>query len=129
MPPKILSQRPGLLIGTNELVEMAGHSTDDSIETWRRWRVAQGETVTIIELYGLVARRRGLAAEQLPLEERQALAARALEVIYPGFELGQNSERSDFEPISADENGCGHALERRSPRLHGRQKPDHSTAP
>jgi len=78
---------------------MAGPSKDDAFETWRRWRLDQGETVTIVELYELIARARGIRTEQLSLEERQALAARALEVMYPGFQLGPNSARADVEPI------------------------------
>lgn len=78
---------------------MAGPSEDDAFETWRRWRFDQGETVTVIELYELVAGSRGLRAEQLSVEERRTLAARALEVMYTGFQLGPSSERSEVEPI------------------------------
>lgn len=71
----------------------------DAFETWRRLRETQGGSVTIVDLYELVAGSRGIPAEELPLEERQILGERALQVLDPGFQLGPNSERAEVEPV------------------------------
>ena len=78
---------------------MARRPDEVAFETWRRLRLARGESVNVIDLYELVARPRRLRPEELPVEERQALGARALEVMYPGFEFGPNSGRPETEPI------------------------------
>lgn len=62
-------------------------------------RQARGESVTIVDLYEMVARSRGVSADQLPLKERQALGHRALQVIDPAFELGADSSRLEVEPV------------------------------
>lgn len=71
---------------------------DDPFEAWRRLRAVEGRRATIVDLYELVARRRGLAAHKLPLPERTRLAERALAVMYPGFEVTAGSGRSQ-EPV------------------------------
>ena len=58
----------------------------DLFDRWRRRREREGARVDVIDLYELVAAERGVAPDDLPLDERKALAARALEVIWPGFE-------------------------------------------
>ncbi len=71
---------------------------DDPFGTWCRPREDQGRRVSVLHLYGLVAARRGLQAHQLPLAERRALGARAMAVIWPGFETTPGSGRPD-EPV------------------------------
>lgn len=66
----------------------------DPIEAWRRLREAKGRRVTIIDLYELVAASRGLAAHELPVEERLNLARSVMPDIWPGFALTPGSDRS-----------------------------------
>lgn len=54
---------------------------------------ARDPKATVIDLYGLVARARGLEAHELPLELRTELARRALPAIDPSFEYLAGSER------------------------------------
>ena len=54
--------------------------------------------MTIIELYALVARERGLEPHELPVDERRDLARRGMEIAWPGFELTGESDRPP-EPI------------------------------
>ena len=81
---------------------------DEIFESWRRQREREGERVNLMDLYGLVAESRGVAPEELPLAERQALAARALRVIWPGFEqvaavrVGDQIEIVDYDTRWAD---------------------------
>ena len=70
----------------------------DPFEAWSRLREREGRSVTVIDLYALVARPRGLQAHELPLDERLALARRALPIAWPGFEVTEGSERG-AEPI------------------------------
>ena len=63
-----------------------GSTEDELFEAWRERREREGDHVALHDLYDLVAESRGVTAEDLDLHERQALAARALEVIWPGFE-------------------------------------------
>lgn len=72
--------------------------TPDAFEVWRRRREVDGEKVTLIDLYRLVAEPRGLAPHELPLEERAALTKRAMPVMWPGFEVAPGSDRGP-EPI------------------------------
>jgi len=67
-------------------------------EIWRRRRQREGPTVTLIDLYRMVAEPRGLAAQELPLDERAALRERALPVMWPGYHVPAGTERPD-EPI------------------------------
>ena len=68
---------------------------------WGRLREMEGRRATVIDLYRLVAKPRGLEPEELPLEERLALGRLALPVIWPGFEMTAGSERRD--PIAVVE--------------------------
>lgn len=68
--------------------------TTDALDAWRRLRELEGARATIIDLYELVAMQRGLAAHQLPGEERLALARSAMPHVWPGFAATQDSERS-----------------------------------
>jgi hypothetical protein len=64
----------------------------DPFEQWCRLRASEGERVSIIRLYAMVAEPRGLRAHELPLAERRALAARAVAVVYPGWETVPGSD-------------------------------------
>lgn len=67
-------------------VENPTRTPDELFEQWRRRREREGQRVNLMDLYDLVADASGVAPQELPLAERQALAARALTVIWPGFE-------------------------------------------
>ena len=62
-------------------------------------RAERGESVTIVDLYELVARRRGVRAEDLAVEERAALSNQALRFVEPSFEILDDTGRADSEPI------------------------------
>jgi len=68
-------------------------------DTWRRRREMEGATVTLIDLYRLVAEPRGLAPHKLPLDERAALRDRALPLMWPGYQALARSERAEPDPI------------------------------
>ena len=53
----------------------------DPFAEWRRLRANQGDRVSLIRLYAMVAEPRGLAAHELPLAERRALAERARDLV------------------------------------------------
>jgi GrpB-like predicted nucleotidyltransferase (UPF0157 family) len=63
------------------------------MEAFRLLREAEGRPATVIDLYELVARPRGVEAHELPLAERLTLSRQALSVIWPGFENTGDSER------------------------------------
>jgi GrpB-like predicted nucleotidyltransferase (UPF0157 family) len=71
----------------------------DPFVTWRQRREARGAVVTLIDLYRLVARRKGLQPHELPLDERESLRERALPVMWPGYQLPAGSDRIDRDPI------------------------------
>jgi GrpB-like predicted nucleotidyltransferase (UPF0157 family) len=71
----------------------------DPFHTWCQLRGAEGRRATVVDLYALAAAPRGIAPEQLPLAERGELAARAMRVIWPGFEVASGSDR-DPDPVS-----------------------------
>lgn len=64
------------------------------VDAWRRLRETEGRRTTVIDLYELVAAPRGLAAHELPLDERVALARSVISDVWPGFELTAGSERT-----------------------------------
>lgn len=68
----------------------------DPLAAWRRLREAEGRRTTVIDLYELVARRRGLAGHQLPQAERIELARSVMPIIWPGFARTEGSERHDL---------------------------------
>ena len=68
-------------------------------EIWRRRRQREGPSVTLIDLYRLVAESRGLSAEQLPLDERRALQDLALPVIWPGYQVPLHTDRFQSDPV------------------------------
>jgi GrpB-like predicted nucleotidyltransferase (UPF0157 family) len=62
-------------------------------------REERGEAVTVVDLYELVARSRGLRAEELDVDERMELAHRALHFIDPTFEIIEGTGRAERDPI------------------------------
>ena len=65
----------------------------DAFGKWCRLRASEGERVSMIRLYAMVAGPRGLQAHELPPAERRALAERALAVVFPGWETVPGSDR------------------------------------
>jgi GrpB-like predicted nucleotidyltransferase (UPF0157 family) len=61
-------------------------------------REERGESVDVITLYELVAAERGVRPEDLPVEERDALARRAFPFMFSNFEVAAGSERG-YETI------------------------------
>ncbi len=70
---------------------------DALFDEWRDRREREGARVDLHDLYALVADARDVAPDDLPIHERQALARRALLVIWPGFE--QVAPIRQTEPI------------------------------
>lgn len=75
------------------------------VDAWRRLREVEGPHATVIDLYELVARPRGLAAHELPLQERVTLARSVMPGGWPGFAQTDGSERGgdtimiiDYDP-------------------------------
>jgi GrpB-like predicted nucleotidyltransferase (UPF0157 family) len=65
----------------------------DPFEEWCRLRATEGERVSMIRLYALVAGPRGLQPHELPPAERRALARRAIAVVFPGWETVPGSDQ------------------------------------
>lgn len=72
------------------------------VDAWRRLREDEGPHATVIDLYELVARPRGL---ELPLQERVTLARSVMPGVWPGFAQTDGSERGgdtimiiDYDP-------------------------------
>lgn len=72
---------------------------EDPFAVWREMREREGVRVTLIELYALVARPRGLKPHELPLTERRELAARATPLMWPGFEYNERSKPRERQPV------------------------------
>ena len=79
------------------------------VDAWHRLRAIEGPAATIIDLYELVARRRGLTAHDLPATERWSLARSVMPDIWPGWNLTPNSGRVgdvleivDYDPTWPD---------------------------
>jgi GrpB-like predicted nucleotidyltransferase (UPF0157 family) len=73
-------------------------SASDAFERWLALRRSGDQTATVIQLYAMVSRPRGLEPWELPLTERLDLSARALPEMWPGFELLPESGRG-ADPI------------------------------
>jgi len=56
----------------------------------------------MLDLYELLARARGVSASELTVDEREQLWARALPLLWPGYERIAGSERADSEPIQIE---------------------------
>lgn len=65
------------------------------VEAWRRLRAVEGPRATIIDLYELAARERGVTARELAATERLELARSVMADAWPGWELTEGSERTD----------------------------------
>jgi GrpB-like predicted nucleotidyltransferase (UPF0157 family) len=85
----------GFLVGIG--IDPSGHA--DAFDVWCRLRTHYGPEVNVIDLYALVAHRRGLEAHQLPVAERKQLAERGLHFMYEGFEIIAGSDRPERDPI------------------------------
>jgi GrpB-like predicted nucleotidyltransferase (UPF0157 family) len=71
----------------------------DPFTAWREMREREGATVTLIELYALVAEPRGLEPHELPLTERRNLAERAYPLLKPGFQHNPGSRSRALDPV------------------------------
>jgi GrpB-like predicted nucleotidyltransferase (UPF0157 family) len=72
----------------------AGIAPDaEPVEAWRQLRAIEGPAATIIDLYELAARQRGLTAHDLPATERHALARSVMPDIWPDWTTTSGSER------------------------------------
>jgi len=67
----------------------------DPFAIWLGRLQREGASVTLIDLYRMVAETRGLAAQELPLAERAALRERALPVMWPGYHVPTGTERAE----------------------------------
>jgi GrpB-like predicted nucleotidyltransferase (UPF0157 family) len=74
-------------------------SANNVFDDWRARRRAGDPGASLIELYTLIARPRGLEPWQLPISERTELTAWALPEMWPGFELLPGSGRGP-DPIT-----------------------------
>jgi len=70
-------------------------SEDEPLAAWKKLRQSEGNRATILDLYRIVAVRRGVQPQELPPSERLALAHAALPSIWPGFEVTEGSNRDD----------------------------------
>ena len=70
----------------------------DPVHAWRRLREVEGRRATLIDLYQLVAASQGMAAHQLPREQRRRLAEFAVSEDWPGFSITTGSDRG-LDPI------------------------------
>jgi GrpB-like predicted nucleotidyltransferase (UPF0157 family) len=80
---------------------LAAAGVSDRAEPWDAWlqlRAAEGNRVTVIDLYELVAAPQGLAAHELPAATRLSLARTAMAQMWPGFAVTEGSERPG-EPL------------------------------
>jgi GrpB-like predicted nucleotidyltransferase (UPF0157 family) len=71
----------------------------DPFEVWRGRFEKRGVSVTLIDLYRLVADARGLALHELPLDERMRLRQRAIPIMWPGYQNPQGTDRAERDPI------------------------------
>lgn len=79
--------------------------TADPVDVWRGLRAVEGPRATIIDLYELAARPRGLRARDLPAAERHTLARTVMPDIWPEFDTTEGSDRAgdlitivDYDP-------------------------------
>lgn len=79
--------------------EYRTHVDTEPFNAWRLRREAEGPTVTLIDLYAAVAAERGLAADELPLAERNRLRDLALPVMWPGYAVVARRDRAS-EPVT-----------------------------
>jgi GrpB-like predicted nucleotidyltransferase (UPF0157 family) len=92
--------------GLRERLAAAGAGEDNEpFAAWRLLHEAEGPRATVIDLYELVAAPRGIAANELPRDERLRLARLAMPVVWPGFAIAAGSERGieTVELVNYDE--------------------------
>jgi GrpB-like predicted nucleotidyltransferase (UPF0157 family) len=65
----------------------------DPVSAWRQLREVEGPTATVIDLYELEGRRRGLEPWELPVSERHALARSVMAEVWPGWSVTSGSAR------------------------------------
>jgi GrpB-like predicted nucleotidyltransferase (UPF0157 family) len=65
----------------------------EPVEAWRRLRQVEGPRATIIDLYELAARSRGIAAHEFPRDDRFALSRTVMPTVWPGWEITSGSDR------------------------------------
>jgi GrpB-like predicted nucleotidyltransferase (UPF0157 family) len=65
----------------------------EPVAAWRQLRAAEGPAATIIDLYDLQARRRGMKAWELPAAERHALARSVMPDVWPGWSVTSGNAR------------------------------------
>jgi GrpB-like predicted nucleotidyltransferase (UPF0157 family) len=82
----------------SETADAAAPGTDAFL-AWRDMRNRDGPRISLIRLYALVAEQRGLKPQELPLAERQELAARAVPLLWPGFQYNSRSQPREPEPV------------------------------
>lgn len=66
----------------------------EPVDAWRQLRAVEGELTTILDLYQLVAHERGVTAQELPAEDRHALARSVMPEIWPGWQPTSGSDRT-----------------------------------
>lgn len=77
----------------------------DPVSAWRQLREVEGPTATVIDLYELEGRRRGLKGWELSVSERHALASSVMPDVWPGWSVTSGSTRegdtivvSEYDP-------------------------------
>jgi GrpB-like predicted nucleotidyltransferase (UPF0157 family) len=83
---------------TQRLAAAGVDVVSDPVAAWVALRKAEGEAVTIIDLYEMVASPLGLAAHELPLAERKSMWAAVMPARRPGFQQTEGSDRADDPP-------------------------------
>ena len=71
----------------------------EPFEVWLRLRHAYGRRVTIVDLYELVAARRGIELAALPVKDREELSRAALKVMFSGFQVVDHDGDRRPEPV------------------------------
>lgn len=71
----------------------------EPFDVWLRLRDTHGRRVTVIDLYELVAARRGVQAPELPASDREQLSRAALAVVYPGHHVVDHDSARKPEPV------------------------------
>jgi hypothetical protein len=87
------------MAGLSQRLAAAGvEAGSDPLTAWVALRRAEGEAVTIIDFYELVASPRGLPAHELPLAERKSIWTAVMPVRRPCFQQTEGSDRADDPP-------------------------------
>ena len=65
----------------------------EPLDAWRRLRAVEGPSVTLADLYELVARSRGISLAELGVADRHAIGQTAMAELWPRFTVTQGTER------------------------------------